>query len=200
MRLLCLLSLLAVLPACTPTVSAQALRFNKGIELGTGKDFAIVAEGNQANNLEFNHYAELVNRGLQSHGLQQAGSLESADYRVTFGYGSDKGTHIVNTYPDYGMYGGFGSYGSHIGLGGTFYPRRSYASSYQQYYSHRFELRITDANARGMPTVFQGRVSAEDGNATINSIMPCLVAALFSNFPGADGVEQTVTLPRASCR
>lgn len=198
MRIFGLISLLALVSACTPTVSAQALRFNKGIELGTGKDFAIMAEGSQGGDLEFNHYAELVNRQLQTRGLSQAPSLESADYRVMFSYGSGEGTRVINNYSTYGMYGGLGSYGSGIGVGGAYYPPHHRSESYQTF-DHRFELRIVDANSRAMPTVFQGRVTTEDSNPNITRIMPCMVLALFSNFPGPDGVEQTVTLPAESC-
>lgn len=192
------LCVLLLATACTPTISAQTLRFNKGLELGTGKTFALVAEDNQANDLEFNHYAELVSRGLQTHGLPQASSLASANYRVTFTYTTDEGTRVINNYPDYGVYGGYGSYGSSIGVGGTVYPRGGMSESYR-FYTHRLELRIADVYSSPGSTVFQGRVSAEDSNPNITRIMPCLVAALFQSWPGINGVEQSVEVPATAC-
>lgn len=201
-RLLSFISALALLGACTPTLSAKALRFNQGLELNTGKTFAIVAEGEQNNNLEFNHYAELLNRQLQIHGLQQASSLVAADYRVYFSYGSDGGRQFVQSYPDVGLRGGFSSYGSGvgIGIGGPLYDpyRHNRVESYVVY-THRFEMRIENAHSRGRNNVFQGRVVGSGGSQGIAANMPCLIAAMFQDFPGRSGVEQDISLPLTAC-
>lgn len=199
LRFVCLSFLLLGLTGCASFFEAQALHFNKGVQLHSGKTFAIVAEGAQQNNLEFNHYAELVNAQLQMNGLRQASSLGSADYRVTFAYGSNGGSQIVESYPDYSLYGGYGSYGSMIGAGGTFYPPpHSQVTSYALY-THRLELWMRDAAQSNMPTVFQGRVIVSRSDPSITSAMPCMVKAMFVEFPGPDGVERDVNLPVESC-
>lgn len=199
LRFVCLSFLLLGLTGCASFFEAQALHFNKGVQLHSGKTFAIVAEGTQQNNLEFNHYAELVNTQLQMSGLRQAESLGSADYRVTFAYGTDGGRQIVESSPDYGLYGGYGSYGSMIGVGGTFYPPpHSQVTSYALY-AHRFELWMRDANKPYMPTVFQGRVTSVESDPSVARVMPCMVMAMFAEFPGPDGVERNVRLPVEAC-
>lgn len=203
-RALILLSVLAFLGGCTPTIRAETLRFHQGLELGTGKSFAIVAEGTQHNNLEFKHYAELVNAQLQQHGLRQAASLQAADYRVYFSYGSDGGRQYIASYPDYGLHGGIGTYGDNIGIGvgSTFYDPyryRSYADSYVVY-NYRLDMRMEEMHSGNKNEVFQGHVSASGDDQGLNRSMPCLVRAMFDNFPGPHGVEQNITLPLASCR
>lgn len=200
LRFICLSILLLGLTGCASVFEAQALHFNKGIQLHAGKTFAIVAEGGQQNNLEFNHYAELVNTQLQLNGLQQAGSLGGADYRVTFVYGTDGGQQVVESYPDYGLYGGYGSYGSMIGVGGTFYPPPHTRVTSYALYTHRFELRMQDARTHNMPTVFQGRVITAVSDPSLTSVMPCLVKVMFVEFPGPDGVEREVRIPSEACR
>lgn len=203
-RLLILASILALLGGCTPTIRANTLRFNQGLELGAGKTFAIVAEGTQRNNLEFNHYAELMNAGLQRNGLQQANSLESADYRVYFSYGSDGGRQYVASYPDYGLHGGFGTYGDNIGMGvgSTFYEPYRYHNNLSSYivYSYRLDMRIENMRSPNRNEVFQGHVTGSGDSGGLNNAMPCLVTAMFQNFPGLNGVEQTISIPLASCR
>jgi hypothetical protein len=199
MRIITLILLMFLVSACVISRQAQVLRFDNGLEVG--KRFAIVAEGAQQGDLEFTHYAELVNAQLQTHGFPQAQSLDAADYRVFFSYHTDSGKQVIETHPDYGFYGGVNNYGDGFGVGGTlydpYYQRRS-VTSYTTY-THRLELRIIAASQRGMPTLWQGKATMEDGNSSINAVMPCLVAALFSGFPAGGGVEQAVMVPTAIC-
>lgn len=200
MRIISLFLILLFVSACVVTQEAKVLRYNNGVE--QGKRFAIVAEGAQQGDLEFNHYAELVNAQLQTHGIPQSNSLDGADYRVTFSYKTDAGKQVIESYPDYGMYGSIGNNGGGYGVGGTlydpYYNSRRATSSYTVY-THSLELRVVAVNQRGVPTVWQGKVSAEDSNNSINAIMPCLVQALFVGFPASSGKEQTVSVPAATC-
>lgn len=190
-----------LLSACTPTLGARVVGYHDGLELRPGKSFAVVAQDGQENDLEFRHYAEIVNRHLHAQGLVQAVSLNRADYRVQFRYGIDGGRQQVVSYPARG-YGGMSTfYGSGgytgIGMGYTMPYHGSRVESYTTY-TRLFELQIL-RNKGVRDTVYQGRVVSTGENASFSSVAPCMIAALFQNFPGPNGQEMIVRLPLASC-
>lgn len=194
--------LLVVLSGCTPTLNARAISYHDGLELGAGKQFAVVAEAGQENNLEFKHYAELVNHHLHAAGLTQAPTLAEADYRVQFRYRVDEGRQQVVSYParNYGGLGGY--YGSSgyrgIGIG---YSMPIYGNRVESYtsYTREFALELL-RNDRSRATVYQGKVTSMGEGPNFASVAPCMIAALFRNFPGPDGQEVAVSLPVESCR
>lgn len=199
-----MLSLLCLIPfvaACTPTLNARAVSYHNGLELGQGKQFAIVADGDQQNNLEFTHYAEMVNRQLHRHGLTQAPSLDTAYYRVQFRYDVDEGKQQIVSYPSrsYGGLGGYYGSGGYSGVG-IGYSMPIYGNRVESYtsYTRVFEMEIL-RNDRSRAKVYQGRVTSRGENDSISAIAPCMIAALFENFPGVDGQEVSISLPYAAC-
>lgn len=205
MRVVSCLVALLLLAACssTPTLRAQTISYHDGLQLGAGKQFAVVAEDGQMNDLEFKHYAERVNTHLHRFGLKQAPSLAEADYRVHFSYSVDDGKQNIVSYPARG-YGGVSSvYGSRgysgVGLGYSM-PIYGYGNRTESYtvYTRRFELRIVEAN-KARNSVYQGRVTSSGQGASFAAVAPCMIAALFENFPGVDGREVSIRLPMDSC-
>ncbi|MCH2547333.1 MAG: DUF4136 domain-containing protein [Alphaproteobacteria bacterium] len=201
-RSICFIIIALAASGCTPTIHADAIRFHDGLEVSANKSFAIVAEGKQHNNLEFNHFAQMVNAKLQQNGLRQSSSLEAADYRVYFSYGSDGGKHYVRSAPDYGFHGGIGTYGSGVGLGvgGTFYDpyyRRNRVDSFIVY-TYYLTLRIEAEPSKQQ--VFNGEITASGDTTSLVGVMPCMVEAMFKEFPGPNGVQQRISLPREGCQ
>lgn len=191
---------LLVAAGCTPTLNARAVSYHEGPEL-VGKRFAVVALDGQENDLEFRHYAEIVNRHLHAKGMTQAPSLDNADYRVQFRYGVDGGRQQIVSYParGYGSVGGF--YGGGFRGVGMGYSMPVYGNRVESYtnYTREFTLELL-RNDRSRTAVYQGRVTSIGGGSSFSAIASCMIAALFENFPGPSGQEVHVSLPLAACQ
>jgi hypothetical protein len=137
-------------------------------------------------------------------GFKQAESLRAADYRITFSYGNDGGRQFVTSYPDYGWHGGIGTYGGNVGIGvgGPFYDPYRYRRNVESYviYTYYLDLHMEDMRSGNKTEVFQGRVAASGDVDGISGAMPCMVAALFADFPGQSGIETQLSLPLDGCR
>ena len=183
------LALPLLLGACSTSLVASAIGYHNGLELGTGKTYAVIAKEGQENDLEFRHYAQIVNQQLSSHGLRQSDSLPQADYRVLLDYGVDDGkehTEIRSMR--------VGGYGDKDEDKSYYIP---YTSSYMTY-GHSFALEM-QRNDAGRQAVYQGEVSKTSRNDDFTVDASCLILALFRNFPGTNGERITVLQPREQC-
>jgi Domain of unknown function (DUF4136) len=168
-----------------------------------GRSFEMRPSPDQQGSLEFDRYASLVRQALIEQGLVDrgptgAGSIPAAELavdlrysatsssgRLTGGAGSGGGVTIGS-----GV-GGGSSFGVGIGLG---FP---IVGSAADRVSYRHELRVTieRSGAAESPRVFEGQVVSEDSAASLASVMPALVRALFQDFPGVSGVSRVVSVP-----
>jgi hypothetical protein len=197
---------LLALAACTTGLQTQVQRF-QAMPAPEGQTFAIVP-ANQANRggLEFSQYADLVRRHLIAQGYAEAPSPQQATLIASLDYGVDGGRERIVSYPDPFPYWGYGGYGRGWGRGWGAYGfgYRPYAwgwggwdgwgydtHSYTVYTSH-LDLQIR--RAVDGQSLFEGLAQAHSSSNELPAIVPNLVEAMFTGFPGNSGETVRITI------
>ncbi len=190
------------LGACAPTpFKADVSRFAVPLPAPQGQTFAVVAEDPKlAGGLEFATYANAVAAELTELGYARAASPETADMLVRFDYRVDGGRERVRTDfngggfagPGWGRWGGwgggFGGWG--FGFNDPFFggPEvRSYTV-----YTSGVDLKI-DRRADGQ-RLFEGKAEAVSRSNRLPRLVPNLVDAIFTDFPGSSGETVRITI------
>ena len=211
------LALLAV-SACAQNFNARVNRF-QAMPAPTGETF-IVKSGDPKleGGLEFATYAKQVGQRLATFGYQPAASADKASLVVTLAYDVDQGKERVRTVPGsgFGSCGafydpwcgrGFGYYGSPYQWRGGRYAYGFYdpflfgagfrdeVESYTVYTSG-LDMKIERAASR--ERVFEGSAKAMSLNDNLTYLVPNLIEAMFTGFPGNSGetVKITVAPPK----
>jgi hypothetical protein len=213
-KLLALAAPLALLTlgGCAAGLPTQVSRF-QAMPAPQGQSFAIVP-ADVKGGLEFGEYAGLVSRHLTALGYREAPSREAANFVVEIGYGVDQGRERVVSRRDPFRPAGFGGYG--YGYGRPFhYSRFGYFGRYRSpfyygwddpywygrgfdrierytvYNSHlEMDIRGTD----GRP-LFEGRAQARSTTDDLTALVPNLLEAMFTDFPGRSGETVRITVP-----
>ncbi len=187
--------------ACSTTFKADVSRFAVPLPAPAGQTFAVVPEDPKlAGGLEFATYANSVAAEMQELGYVRAASPESADLLVRFDYRVDGGRERVRTDfagagfaggpwgPWGGWGGGFGGWG--LGFNDPFLggPNvRSYTI-----YTSGIQLKI-DRAADGQ-RLFEGKAEAVSRSNRLPRLVPNLVDAIFTGFPGNSGETVRITI------
>lgn len=206
------LVVLTLTAACTEPFQARVARF-QSLPAPSGQTFTIQSrDPRKAGGLEFATYANLVTQRLIAVGYRPAADARSATLVVNFDYAVTMPRERVETRPGFG-YGGFGGYGG-IGYGGFGHRGFGYGGfgyggfggygfggyggfggfgdypetySYTVYNSH-VDLRI-NRTADNL-AVFEGSAETVSTTNELTKLVPNLITAIFTNFPGNNG--QTV--------
>jgi len=199
------------LTACANSITTEVSRY-QAMPAPQGQTFVVVpGEGMAANGgLEFQRYAGIVAQQMAARGYTPATDLKSASMIVHLGYIVDRGQV---RYIDNGFgYGGFGGrYGGFYDpfWGPFYYPRFGYRSSfyygwddpfwygggidsYVEYHS-QVDLHIRAAGT-DLP-LFDGRAQARSTTNRLDVVLPSLVEAMFTGFPGRNGETVKITIP-----
>ncbi len=194
----------ASLAACATPFKADVSRFTTQLPAPQGQTFAVVAEDPKlAGGLEFAQYANEVADEMQRLGYARAAAPETADLLVRFDYGVDGGRERVRTDnvgfadPFWGPWGRFGGIGFNRGwafgfhdpfLGGFGGPQvRSYTI-----YTSGIDLKI-DRRVDG-ERLFEGKAQAVSRSNRLPRLVPNLVEAVFTDFPGNSGETLRITI------
>jgi hypothetical protein len=201
---------LLALGGCATGLPTQVSRF-QAMPAPQGQTFAIVPVDGKAG-LEFGEYAGLVSRHLTALGYREAPSREAANFVVELGYGVDEGRQRIVSRPDPFRPAGFGGYGFgygrpyHYSRYGYFGRRRSpfyygwddpwyggydRIESYTIYTSH-LEMDIRGADGRSL---FEGRAQARSTTDELTALVPNLIEAMFTDFPGRSGETVRISVP-----
>ncbi len=202
------------LGACAQNFNANVSRFQTQLPAPAGQSFAVVADDPQlAGGLEFSQYARLVEAQMAKLGYTQAASPDVANLLVRFDYGVDKGRERIvdnrRSYydPFWGSWGGYGHGYGRIGFGGGYYGRGHYGYPYRgsmwgygwhdpffdgyggvdsyTVYTSGIEMKI-DRKADGV-RLFEGKAEAASTSNRLPYLVPNLVEAMFTDFPGNSG-------------
>lgn len=188
---------LLTLGACATPFKADVARFQT-MPAPQGQTFFVEpADARDRGGLEFAQYAALVGQKLAALGYQPASSPESANLIVSLDYGVDSGREKVYTTP--GMYRPWGPWGFRSrywwGWHDPFwydpwdYPEiRSYT-----YYTSFLTMTINRAGTG--QRLFEGKAKARSRTDSLPQLVPNLVEAMFTNFPGRSGEEVRITIP-----
>lgn len=175
---------------CAGSFKSDVSRFHQ-LPRPSGETFVILPKdkGKQGS-LEFAQYAGQIANRLAAYGYQPAAQGAQADLLVFIDYGIDDSRTAIRSYSS-GFYGGYWShYYSPWGWGPPgFYDRdiRSY-----EIYVRRLEMAIEQ---NGGQRLFEGRVISEGRDNRLPEIMPYMIEAMFTDFPGQSGGTQYVKIP-----
>lgn len=207
------------LSGCTQTFDAKVKRFSSALPAPAGQTFAVVPEDpRDQGGLEFAQYASGVTAHLAQLGYQPVQNPANADLVVRFGYGVDKGRDRVRSIgvgadpfwsPWYG--GGFGGYGGFYGggfgrrgfygngFGGGFGRPWGYGWYDPFFYDNNIDVvRIYQSEVdmtitrRDGERLFEGKAEAASTSSNLSYLVPNLIEAMFTGFPGNSG--QTVRI------
>jgi hypothetical protein len=197
------------LSACATALDTRVTRY-QAMPAPQGQTFAVVPVGGMAatGGLEFQRYAGIVAQQLAARGYTPAADPASASMLVQLGYGVDHGQVRVVSDPFVGGYGYGGLYG-----GSFFYPRFGrfgrfgspfyygwndpfwYGNGVDSYVEYHSEV---DLHIRAKGTnqpLFDGRAQARSETNRLDVVLPSLIEALFTGFPGQNGETVKITIP-----
>lgn len=194
--------LLLTLSACATPFNANVSRFQRELPAPAGQTFAVLAEDpRDEGGLEFANYAALVAAQLQKVGYVP-GNPQTADLIVRFDYGVDKGrdklrsTGFSDPYwggwygPGWGGWGRSGFYGRRgwgYGWYDPFFSGPGFGNNVDvvTVYTSGIDLKI-DRRADGK-RLFEGKAEAASTSDRLPYLVPNLVEAMFTDFPGHNG-------------
>lgn len=166
-----------------------------------GQSFVVVPlDPNNIGGIEFSGYAELVAQRMQALGYTRAPSANQATMLVKLGYNVDNGHNEVVSdpfYGGYGRYGGFGGWGRgyYWGWNDPFWYA-PYGSNYIRSYTYYVsELDLDIRRKVDNASLFEGKAKARSRTDELKKLVPSLVDAMFTGFPGTSGETVKITLP-----
>jgi Domain of unknown function (DUF4136) len=199
---------LVALSGCAATpFRADVSRFQQ-LPPAQGQSFSIkAADPAKDGGIEFGQYASLISSEMQKLGYVAA-TNGASDLTVLLDYGVDKGKERVVNDPFYDPFWGYGGYG---GFGyGSYRSRSRFGSRYVLGYYDPFlfggfgrgynrgfsvdsftvftgdiDLKIK-RNADGQ-NLFEGKAEAKSRSNKLTYLVPNLVEAMFTGFPGNSG-------------
>lgn len=188
------------LSACASSFKADVSRFSAQLPAPQDKTFTVVPEDPKlAGGLEFALYANEVADELNKLGYQRAGTAESADLLVRFDYGVDNGRERVRTTggfgpAGFGRFGGFGGFGFRRNFAFGFYDPFLAGPNVRSYtvYTGDIDVKIDDTSTG--ERLFEGRAESVSRTNRLQTIVPNLVDAIFTDFPGNSGETLRITI------
>ncbi|QDC35872.1 MULTISPECIES: DUF4136 domain-containing protein [Sphingobium] len=195
---------LVALSGCASSFKADVARFQQ-LPAPTGQSFTVVADDPRlAGGLEFSHYADLVSQRLTQTGYVAAGDPARADLIVRVAYGVDNGREKVRSTgfgnPDPFFYGGWGwrgRWGRPWGYG--FYDPWLFGpggyNDVTSYTVYTGDLSMKIDRAADNRRLFEGKAQAQSLSNKLTYLVPNLIDAMFTGFPGQNGENVKITLP-----
>jgi hypothetical protein len=208
---------LLALGGCATGLPTQVSRY-QAMPAPQGQTFAIqAADPEDRGGLEFSRYADLVRRHMAEQGYSEASSAQNASLVVSLDYGVDEGRQEVVTRPipayrrygyGYGYgYGGFGyrPYWSRFGYYGRLRSPFYYGWDDPFWYSglddrldaytvYTSFLDMDIRRASDGQSVFEGTAKARSRTDDLRVLVPNLVEAMFTRFPGNSGETVKITV------
>jgi hypothetical protein len=193
------------LSGCAQSINTTVSRF-QAMPAPQGQTFFILpGEGMAANGgLEFQHYAGLVAQQLQARGYTPATSAQGANMVIQFGYNVDRGQvrYVDNDPFGYGGFGGdpfYSPFYRRARWGSSFYWGWNdpfwYGSGIDSYVEYHSEVDLHIRAAGTSQPLFDGRAQARSQTNRLDVVVPSLVQAMFTGFPGQSGETVKITIP-----
>jgi hypothetical protein len=200
---------LAGLAACASSFRADVSRFESQLPVPNGQTFTVVADDpGLTGGIEFRHYAQLVADHLAALGYRPVNDPSEAQLLVRFDYGVDNGRERVRStglgYRD-PFYSSWYNYQPVLYRGRDGATRVAYVRGYSPWgwgwndsffgggrdvysytvYTSGIEMKI-DRAADGQ-RLFEGKAQAASTSNRLQYLVPNLVEAMFTGFPGNSG-------------
>jgi hypothetical protein len=191
------------LSACATGLPTQVQRFQM-MPAPQGQSFVVQPkQRDDEGSLEFAQYAGLIRQNLINLGYTEASSAQSASFVVEVDYGVDNGRERVVARPDpfgpgwgspyYSRFGYFGRYRSPFfwGWHDPFWGGGYDIDSYTVYTSF---LDVDIRRTADGQSLFEGVAQARSRSNELPELVPNLVEAMFTNFPGNSGETVRITV------
>ena len=189
------------LAACSTPFKADVSRFSASLPAPQDQTYAIVAEDPKlTGGLEFALYADEVADEMNKLGYERTESADSADLMVRFDYGVDNGRERVRTTntgygaAGFGPWGGFAGYGYRRNYAFGFYDPFLAGPDVRSYTIYTGDIDLKIDNAKTGERLFEGRAESVSRTNRLQTIVPNLVDALFTDFPGNSGETLRITI------
>lgn len=206
LRLAAVAMLLLGLAACASPFRADVSRFQSQLPSPEGQTFAVVADDPAlAGGIEFGQYAALVSQQMAAQGYTPVAGPADAQLVVRFDYGVDGGRERIRStgfshYPywgpwyGYGRLGYWGPYRRGLWSYGWYDPWFDMDYGVESYtvYTSGIDLKI-DRKADGV-RLFEGKAEAVSTSNDLQYLVPNLVEAMFTGFPGNSGETVRITI------
>jgi hypothetical protein len=201
---------------CATPFRADVARFQTQLPAPQGQSFTVEAgDPRLAGGIEFGQYANLVSGELTRFGYRPAAPGERPDLVVRMGYDIDKGRERVRSTPGFGdpWYGGYYGRGFYrpvivTGRGGRrfvygyrdpflwggFGPGFGGYNDVESYTVYTSGLDLQISRASDGYRLFEGRAEAQSRDNNLQAIVPNLVEAMFTGFPGNSGEKVRITV------
>lgn len=191
--------LLLGLAACASNFRADVSRFQSQLPAPQGQTFAVVADDPAlAGGLEFSQYAQLVEQRMEELGYTEA-SPENATLLVRFDYGVDNGRERIRSTgytrdPFWSPWYGYSPYYSRGRAWGYGWYDPFFDNGVESYtvYTSGIDLKI-DRASDGQ-RLFEGKAQAASTSNRLQYLVPNLVEAMFTDFPGNSGETVRITV------
>lgn len=195
---------LLVLSGCAIGLPASVTRF-QAMPAPAGQSFFVEpAEPARQGGLEFGLYAALVRQQLVARGYREAASPQDAAFVVTLDYGVDNGRIVPRRAAGLQGVAGSGYRPEHARLANFAYGYPVHQGwndpswfgdrlDGQTLYASFVELGIRrSGDGRSL---FEGSARARSRTGDLQALVPSLVIALFTGFPGNNGETVRITVP-----
>lgn len=192
------------LSACASSLNTTVSRY-QAMPAPQGQTFMVVpGEGMAATGgLEFQRFAGIVAQQLQARGYTPAADVKSANMVVQLGYDIDHGQMRYVSDPFYG-----GAFGDPFYSPFYYYPRYGYRSAFfygwndpfwgggvDSFLEYHSQLDVHIRAAGTNQPLFDGRAQARSQTNRLDVVVPSLVEAMFTGFPGQNGETVKITIP-----
>jgi Domain of unknown function (DUF4136) len=214
-RLVAPLALLAV-GGCAQNFNARVNRF-QAMPAPQGQSFFIRSgDAKLDGGLEFSQYAGMVSQRLTGLGYSAAPSADKASLVVTVAYGVDQGKDKIRSTPSVSSFGscfgyydpwcqgaGYGRFGSPYNWRGGHYAYGFYdpflfgggfQNDIESYTVFTSDLTMKIEKSGSGERVFEGNAKAMSLNDNLTYLVPNLIEAMFTGFPGNSGETVKITV------
>lgn len=200
------------LSGCATGLPTKVTRYSAAIP--QGQSFYVVPGPGVQGGLEFNRYASIVSQQMEARGFRPAGAPGVADMLVQVSYMVDQGTREYRADPFYDpWYGGYGGFGRPYFSRYGYYGRRYRSPFYwgwddpfwygggfgpdpiRAYTVYKSELNLDILRRTDNQQLFDGRAVARSQTDELQTLVPNLIEAMFTNFPGYNGETVKITVP-----
>ena len=192
----------AGLTACATGFNSDVTRFSTQLPAPQGQTFAVVADDPElVGGIEFGQYADLVGQEMAQLGYVQ-GSPETADLIVRFDYDVDNGRERIRStgaafrdpfYDPWYTYrrSAFRSRGL---WGYGFYDPWILDNDVRSYTIYTSEVELDIESRTTGERLFEGTAKAVSRSDNLQYLVPNLVDAMFTDFPGNSGETVRITI------
>lgn len=192
---------LLALGGCASTLSARVTTYQQWPVGAQGEYYRIVAAPDQAGNLQFGAFSDMLRAAIGPTGLREAVQGAEPRFDVRFEYDNPVRQVWTQRYNDGYFYNGWGPafggyYGRGWGGGGVFYAP-SVVNVPVDVYRNTLTVTMTDRLAEGREVYRATAVHSSRGD-NLDAVMPYLMQSIFDGFPGNNGQVREIRykLPR----